>query len=54
LLALPAFAFIEAFGQALPIGLGFAGGAMMWMVLAQVVPEAFHPSGSDPKGIAFH
>jgi ZIP family zinc transporter len=38
LLALPAFAFVEAFGQALPIGLGFAGGAMMWMVFTQIVP----------------
>jgi ZIP family zinc transporter len=44
LLALPAFAFVEAFGQALPIGLGFAGGAMMWMVLAQIVPDALHSS----------
>ena len=44
LLALPAFAFVEAFGEALPIGLGFAGGAMMWMVLAQIVPDALHSS----------
>ena len=44
LLALPAFAFVETFGQALPIGLGFAGGAMMWMVLAQIVPDALHSS----------
>lgn len=44
LLALPAFAFVAAFGQALPIGLGFAGGAMMWMVLAQIVPDALHSS----------
>jgi zinc transporter, ZIP family len=40
LLALPAFLFVEAFGQALPIGLGFAGGAMTWMVFGQIVPDA--------------
>lgn len=44
LFALPAFAFVETFGQALPIGLGFAGGGMMWMVLAQIVPDALHSS----------
>jgi ZIP family zinc transporter len=54
LLALPAFAFVEAFGQALPIGLGFAGGAMMWMVLAQIVPDALHSSRAGSKRIACH
>jgi zinc transporter, ZIP family len=53
LLALPAFFFVEAFAQALPVGLGFAGGAMLWMVAAQIVPDALHSTGS-PKGIAFH
>jgi zinc transporter ZupT len=52
LLALPAFAFVEAFGQALPIGLGFAGGAMIWMVLAQIVPDALHSSRRGPKRLA--
>lgn len=40
LLALPAFLFVEAFASALPFGLGFAGGAMTWMVIAQIVPDA--------------
>jgi zinc transporter ZupT len=39
LVALPAFFFVEAFSQALPVGLGFAGGAMLWMVGAQIVPD---------------
>jgi zinc transporter, ZIP family len=51
LLALPAFLFVEAFGAALPVGLGFAGGAMLWMVLAQIVPEALR---GVREGIAFH
>lgn len=42
LLALPAFFFVEAFGQALPVGLGFAGGAMLWMVGAQLLPDVLH------------
>jgi zinc transporter, ZIP family len=53
LLALPAFFFVEAFAQALPIGLGFAGGAMLWMVVAQMVPDALRLAG-ERKGIAFH
>ena len=40
LLAVPAFAFVAAFAALLPAGLGFAGGAMLWMVAAQVLPDA--------------
>ncbi|MBD0290399.1 MAG: ZIP family metal transporter [Thermoleophilia bacterium] len=40
LLALPAFASVAAFAGLLPAGLGFAGGAMVWMVAAEVVPDA--------------
>jgi zinc transporter, ZIP family len=45
LLAVPAFLFVEAFGGALPVGLGFAGGAMIWMVLARIVPDALRSFG---------
>ena len=42
-LALPAFLFVEAFATALPFGLGFAGGAMIWMVFAEIAPHVLRP-----------
>jgi ZIP family zinc transporter len=44
LLALPAFAFVAAFDGLLPAGLGFAGGAMIWMVAVEIVPDALRTS----------
>lgn len=42
IMAVPAFLFVEAFRPALPWGLGFAAGAMLFMVLVELLPEAFH------------
>jgi zinc transporter ZupT len=41
LMAVPAFIFVEAVRPALPYGLGFAAGAMVFMVLEELLPEAY-------------
>lgn len=40
LMAVPSFLFVETFEPLLPIGFGIAAGAMIWMVFAELVPEA--------------
>ena len=50
LLALPSFMFVDAFQALLPLALGFAAGCMVWIVFAELLPDALadapHPQVS--------
>lgn len=46
ILAVPAFMFVTVFAPFLPIGLGLAAGAMIWMTLSELIPEALENATS--------
>lgn len=48
LMAIPAFLLVEWFEPVLAVGLGFAGGAMVWMVVAQLLPDALRTTRPLP------
>ena len=48
IMAVPAFLFVSTFEPLLPVGLGLAAGAMIWMVFSELMPDAnksLSPSG---------
>lgn len=47
LMAVPAFVFVEVFRPLLPYGLGFAAGAMIWMVFSELMPDALDEASSN-------
>lgn len=51
LMAVPAFWFVEAVRSALPYGIGFAAGAMVFMVLVELLPEAFDRARRAPVAL---
>lgn len=52
IMAVPAFLFAEWFSLFLPVGLGIAAGAMIWMVFAELVPDALKQISSTATGAA--
>lgn len=41
IVAVPSFICADAFNKFLPFATGFAAGCMIWMVMAEVLPDAF-------------
>lgn len=46
-MAVPAFLIVQQFPRALPFGLGFAAGAMIWMSFSELLPDALRDTPKD-------
>ena len=47
LVAVPAFLFVSVFRPFLPVGLGLAAGAMIWMVTSELIPDALEDAKKE-------
>ena len=52
LMAVPAFLFVELFKPILPAGLGFAAGAMIWMVFSELIPDSLENTSKNYVAIS--
>ena len=51
LMAVPSYLAVAAFESFLPVGFGLAAGAMIWMVFAELIPDAHKNASSNVVGI---
>jgi zinc transporter ZupT len=51
IMAVPSYMFVESFKPFLPVGLGFAGGAMIWMVFSEIIPDANQDTCTKRVGV---
>ncbi len=49
--AVPSFISVEVFEPFLPVGFGIAAGAMIWMVFAELIPDANENASSSIVGV---
>ncbi|XP_031271597.1 putative zinc transporter At3g08650 isoform X2 [Pistacia vera] len=52
IVAVPSFICADAFNKFLPFCTGFAAGCMIWMVVAEVLPDAFKEASPSPVASA--